>query len=109
MAPWPLSRSLVCFNPRPREGATEDKAILLPLDAVSIHAPVKGRRPNEETVLLKLVSIHAPVKGRQGRQPPPLVFHVVSIHAPVKGRQKGEGKMARGHVVSIHAPVKGRQ
>ena len=39
----PLFQVFVCFNPRPREGATTVAGIRAGIDAVSIHAPVKGR------------------------------------------------------------------
>ena len=57
---------ITCFNPRPREGATDAVHAASILNEVSIHAPVKGRL---SPVLVKqeysTVSIHAPVKGRQ--------------------------------------------
>ena len=34
---------MACFNPRPREGATDCIQVNQALVAVSIHAPVKGR------------------------------------------------------------------
>ena len=54
-----------CFNPRPREGATDMFVKLVPIISVSIHAPVKGRPLTcPGTKPLAAVSIHAPVKGR---------------------------------------------
>ena len=38
------STPLMCFNPRPREGATPVNIDLHDAHIVSIHAPVKGRR-----------------------------------------------------------------
>ena len=35
---------IVCFNPRPREGATLNETFSIPQWLVSIHAPVKGRQ-----------------------------------------------------------------
>ncbi len=58
----------MCFDPRPREGATvyvDDPGLA---QIVSIHAPVKGRPEVVGQQLEQyLVSIHAPVKGRLAR------------------------------------------
>ena len=100
--------------------------------AVSIHAPVKGRRPRgdggprdkscfnprprEGATWLKehadgklRVSIHAPVKGRLGVGDADGDRGRVSIHAPVKGRQENRNYPRLILEVSIHAPVKGRR
>ncbi len=64
----PPDKTIICFNPRAREG--RDSAKLDALDdiiSVSIHAPVKGAT-NVCPVIVResLVSIHAPVKGATG-------------------------------------------
>ena len=98
----------MCFNPRPREGATKGLYVRGRLLIVSIHAPVKGRR---EKVIrhqcMHFVSIHAPVKGRHDF-PNRKLSDGVSIHAPVKGRRRHCAHSWPGLSVSIHAPVKGR-
>ena len=77
---------MICFNPRPREGAMVFIGDRFTESQVSIRAPVKGRyslkmqdwknasfnpRPREGAMMLKsrksttlIVSIRAPVKGR---------------------------------------------
>ena len=39
----------LCFNPRPREGATYKMQLVTYCKSVSIHAPVKGRRHSAQT------------------------------------------------------------
>ena len=66
------------------------------LEAVSIHAPVKGatRSPIRSPIQLR-VSIHAPVKGATMGQSGEPSSKSVSIHAPVKGATSVVGMYRR--------------
>ena len=56
----------ICFNPRPRKGATSTGRWDTLEHGVSIHAPVRERlREEEPSLAVVKVSIHAPVRERQ--------------------------------------------
>ena len=75
------------FNPRPREGSdNKAKEAGLTVNAISIHAPVKGATKDGVTYeLVRTISIHAPVKGATLKNSVDLYDFNISIHAPVKG------------------------
>ena len=74
------------FNPRPRRGATAQKAGQGDGLAVSIHAPAGGATSHLCGACGGCgVSIHAPAGGATDQQEPVGVIPVVSIHAPAGG------------------------
>ena len=79
--------SVVCFNPRPREGATQPLHPAISARASFNPRPREGANSGPFVVFpLGMVSIHAPVKGRPHQPTPGDNTLKVSIHAPVKGR-----------------------
>ena len=55
----------LCFNPRTHKGATKALADVLAQLHVSIHAPIRVRRPILKMWESESVSIHAPIRVRQ--------------------------------------------
>ena len=100
----------LCFDPRPREGATRAHIHGIGASRVSIHAPAKGRLG---------VVVPLGLGPRRFRSTPPrrgdegigghLQVSPVSIHAPAKGRRPVHHHRSAVGRVSIHAPAKGRQ
>ena len=121
------------FNPRTREGCDPVWHIaLLPREAISIHAPVKGATQNPIPAGSK--KYHFNPRTREGCDVHDIRIirngHSISIHAPVKGatfrgylpspgpahfnprtREGCDAKVSFRHMqyekISIHAPVKG--
>ena len=89
-----------------RERAGRDEGVV----RVSIHAPVKGRRPRMHTNRSMLRCFNPrPREGATWQEIVPAECPDVSIHAPVKGRQISFPEKREDFRVSIHAPVKGRR
>ena len=98
--------------------------------AISIHAPMRGRRVrrgNESSC--ESISIHAPMRGRHPEAESPAEDPEISIHAPMRGRpwghiflilrndfnprpHAGATQIILGFLlledISIHAPMRGR-
>ncbi len=100
----------VRFNPRPREGATVLLGNPRQRLAVSIRAPVRGRRRARSAPLSgPQVSIRAPVRGRRRVVLAEHGAFIVSIRAPVRGRHMTRPAGFLAAPVSIRAPVRGRR
>ena len=119
------------FNPRPLAGATRCTGQGLSRDAISIHAPLRGRhRVCEKNPAHLEISIHAPLRGRQVASIQCRQGVGISIHAPLRGRHETDA--STGHSshfnprplagatgipgyfvflsrISIHAPLRGRR
>ena len=55
------------FNPRSREGSDDVRRVMLWVQGISIHAPVKGATDGHgRGIGRRGISIHAPVKGATG-------------------------------------------
>ena len=77
--------------------------------AVSIHAPVKGRRRKSMRRYADLGFNPRPREGATSAMLRGGILTAVSIHAPVKGRPSEANQISGTYMVSIHAPVKGRR
>ena len=119
----------MCFNPRSLAGSDLAGFWRWQLDAVSIHAPLRGAtRQRLRRGAGSPVSIHAPLRGATELAAPKFISQEVSIHAPLRGATPlprrpespstfqstlpcGERPCGRGCAetaeVSIHAPLRG--
>ncbi len=68
----------------------------LPIDRVSIHAPVKGRLEKKSVELSNGVSIHAPVKGR-------LTHHSATTDVDGFNPRPREGATIGDPLIRLHA------
>ena len=121
---------------RPLRGATTVKHGKIPLDDISIHAPLAGRDHLQQqlvALVAHVISIHAPLAGRDippRRKPGALGefqstrplrgatvklkayvdLGFISIHAPLAGRDRKDQTTIRSATekISIHAPLAGR-
>ena len=97
------------FNPRPLAGATCCRCFIGKGNAISIHAPLRGRR--SWSVLYHTcacISIHAPLRGRPATKYYYPTRNDISIHAPLRGRRIRKTATLYNLAISIHAPLRGR-
>ena len=129
--PWAPMRSCVPgnFNPRPHAGATGTFLSGSQQDAISIHAPMRGRpkccgpqasgghfnpRPHAgATEMLWTTGFRrtfqsTPPCGGDAHCPAGLRRQRISIHAPMRGRQMDADLFYDSYDISIHAPMRGR-
>ena len=72
------------FNPRPLAGATNGYMGLVLYNKISIHAPLRGRRPLFGVGAGRVrISIHAPLRGRPIFDVAQKFNSFISIHAPL--------------------------
>ena len=98
-----------CFNPRPREGATRNAALLC------AHCQRFNPRPREGATTLSRVKLTnwfcfnpRPREGATHSRPEPWFRAVCFNPRPREGATRGLRRAFLGLGVSIHAPVKGR-
>ena len=96
------------FNPRPLAGATRCTGQGLSRDAISIHAPLRGRhRVCEKNPAHLEISIHAPLRGRR-KNPVPTSYSALFQSTPPCGGDMRQMLPQDIAAISIHAPLRGR-
>ena len=117
------------FNPRPLAGATFLPCILQVLPAISIHAPLRGRRRHTAVQHQPVYFNPRPLAGatndlgflaflQKFQSTPPcggdlakvssFNHRSISIHAPLRGRPVSFSRSTALSMISIHAPLRGR-
>ena len=130
--PWViLSKRFSNFNPRPHAGATRTTGKRRMRPAISIHAPMRGRRFDfsQPHLYYKTISIHAPMRGRHVTDPDVPGSGQFQSTPPCGGDNGWENSSSRRlnfnprphagatgmipefkgrRAISIHAPMRGR-
>jgi hypothetical protein len=96
------------FNPRSREGATRHDKTIKHNKSISIHAPVRERRPRPATIAAARDFNPRSREGATGHHRHIVLGLSISIHAPVRERLSGAGFDVGCREISIHAPVRER-
>ena len=93
----------------PSRGATTEEFSIIPIEDISIHAPLAGGdRHCAGAGLSAQISIHAPLAGGDPLIQPLILLVAISIHAPLAGGdRKVHDYEKRFKMISIHAPLAG--
>ena len=97
------------FNPRPLAGAT--KRFIHPIIewSISIHAPLRGRRPGIHDFHFRLDFNPRPLAGATRMETRASMVSIKFQSTPPCGGDKLNRWCKRLGIISIHAPLRGRQ
>ena len=106
--PQSMGLRVTRFQSTHPHGVRHQHMRMIPVQAVSIHAPTRGATRLDHLINPSYaVSIHAPTRGATFPSMPDYALPSVSIHAPTRGATFSRRSNSSLISVSIHAPTRG--